>query len=82
MVMRAIINLLRRHLLFSIPVVDLVFSILLNIAINLHLKVEKLHLEVIIRNDTMIKYAFKTEFFYTTSLMLCYLAFSIGDNTN
>ena len=55
MVMRAIINLLP-----SIPMVHFVFSILLNIVMNLHLKVEKLHFEV---NITMIKYAFKIESF-------------------
>ena len=55
MVMRAIINLLR-----SIPVVHFVFSILLNIVMNLHLKIKKLHFEV---NITMIKYAFKIESF-------------------
>ena len=60
MVMRAIINLLRRYLSFSIPAVHLFFSILLNILMNLYLKVEKLHFEV---NITMIKYAFETESF-------------------
>ena len=60
MVMIATINLLLRHLLFSIPMVHLIFSILLNIVMNLHFKVEKLHFEV---NITMIKCTFKIESF-------------------
>ena len=58
MVMRAITNLLPRHLSFAIPVVLLILSILLNIVTNLHLKVSKLYFEV---NINMIRYAFKIE---------------------
>ena len=46
---------------------------------NLHLKVEQLHFEA---NIMMMKYVFKIESLCTTSLMLCYLAFSIDYNTN
>ena len=57
----------------------LILSILLNIVMNLHLKVEKLHFEV---NITMIKYAFKIESFVhqfidVPGLTLCSLAFSV-----
>ena len=58
MVIRAITNLLPRHLSFSISVVILILSILINIVTSLHLKVEKWHCHFEV-NIKMIKYAFK-----------------------
>ena len=62
MVMRAITNLLPRHLSFSTPVVLLILSILVNIVMNLDLKVERMHCHSEV-NIKMIKCMFKTECF-------------------